>query len=77
MRSKLTNTFPLHIGDHTFPGYTAVYTVILNLLVAIVLTPVFNAECGTNAQADQTVAADYQRLRHRCSRCWHRPGQAR
>jgi SSS family solute:Na+ symporter len=56
---KLTNTYPLHIGGHTFPGYSAVYSVILNLLVAIVLTPVFNAFAGGKARADQTVAADY------------------
>jgi len=36
-----------------------VYSVILNLLVAIVLTPVFNAFAGGKARADQTVAADY------------------
>jgi hypothetical protein len=32
--------------------------VILNLIVAIVLTPVFNAIAAN--RADQTVAADYQ-----------------
>jgi len=57
---KLTNTFPLHVGDHTFPGYSAVYSVILNLLVAIVLTPVFNAMASNKTPVDQTVAADYQ-----------------
>ncbi len=57
---KLTNTFPLHIGEHIFPGYSAVYSVILNLLVAIVLTPLFNAMSANRPQADQTVAADYQ-----------------
>jgi solute:Na+ symporter, SSS family len=57
---KLTNTYPLHIGEYTFPGYSAVYSVILNLLVAIVLTPVFNAFAAGKAQPDQTVAADYQ-----------------
>jgi hypothetical protein len=36
-----------------------VYSVILNLAVAAILTPVFNA-LGTNkARVDQTVAADY------------------
>ena len=55
----LANTYTLHIGDHTFPGYSAVYSVILNLLVAIVLTPVFNAFAAGKARADQTVAADY------------------
>jgi SSS family solute:Na+ symporter len=55
--TKLTPTFPLLLGGHTFPGYTAVYTVILNLAVAVILTPLFNA-AGTRA-ADQTVATDY------------------
>ena len=41
--TKLTTTFPLVIAGYTFPGYTAVYTVILNLAVAAVLTPLFNA----------------------------------
>src|SRR6202021_130069 len=41
--TKLTTTFPLVIAGHTFPGYTAVYTVILHLGAAVVLTPVFNA----------------------------------
>jgi solute:Na+ symporter, SSS family len=57
--AKLTPTFPLHVGSHTFPGYTAVYTVVLNLVVAIVLTPVFNAMSSQRAPVDATVAADY------------------
>ncbi len=57
---KLTNTFPLHVGEHTFPGYSAVYSVILNLVVAIVLTPIFNAMATNKTRIDQTVAADYQ-----------------
>jgi SSS family solute:Na+ symporter len=55
---KLTNTYSLHIAGHVFPGYSAVYSVILNLLVAVILTPVFNA-MFTSRQTDQTVAADY------------------
>src|SRR5579883_3338834 len=51
-------TFPLAIGGWAFPGYTAFYTVVLNLLVAIVLTPVFNATSAT--RADATVEADYR-----------------
>jgi solute:Na+ symporter, SSS family len=50
--------FPLAIGGWTFPGYTAVYTLILNLAIAIVLTPVLNALSSTKP-VDQTVAADY------------------
>ena len=41
--ANLTPTYPLAFGGYTFPGYTAFYTVILNLAVAVVLTPVFNA----------------------------------
>jgi SSS family solute:Na+ symporter len=55
----LTPTFPLAIGGYTFPGYTAFYTVILNLIVAIVLTPVFNALQAQRPPLDETVAADY------------------
>ena len=55
--ANLTPNFPLAIGGHTFPGYTALYTVVLNLLVAIVLTPIFNA-IGSR-HTDATVAADY------------------
>ena len=58
--AKLTPTYPLLVGGHTFPGYTAVYTVILNLGVAILLTPVFNSMSAGRVPADETVAADYQ-----------------
>ena len=59
--TQLTPTFPLMIGGYTFPGYTAVYTVILNLIVAIILTPIFNAMGGHRAPFDETVASDYHR----------------
>jgi SSS family solute:Na+ symporter len=57
--TKLTTTFPLHVGAYTFPGYTAVYTLILNLVVATVLTPLFNAVGPRRAPIDETAAADY------------------
>ena len=57
--TKLTPTFPLALGGYTFPGYTAFYTLILNLIVAIVLTPVFNAMSAGRAPVDETAAADY------------------
>ena len=57
--TKLTPTFPLAIGGYTFPGYTALYTIILNLIVAIVLTPVLNAMNAGRAPVDATAAADY------------------
>jgi solute:Na+ symporter, SSS family len=49
--------YPLAIGGWTFPGYTALYTLILNLAIAIVLTPVLNALGAKHT--DQTAAADY------------------
>ena len=49
----------LHLAGHTFPGYTAVYTVALNLGIAIILTPVFNAMSARRAPLDATAAADY------------------
>jgi len=57
--TKLTTTFPLVIGSHTFPGYTAIYTVILNLVIAIILTPLFNAAGASRVPLDATVATDY------------------
>src|ERR1700676_5219735 len=57
--TKLTPTFPLVVGGYTFPGYTAVYTVILNLVIAAVLTPVFNAMGAKSAAVDETAATDY------------------
>jgi solute:Na+ symporter, SSS family len=49
--------YPLAIAGWTFPGYTALYTLILNLAIAIVLTPVLNALSAK--PTDQTAAADY------------------
>jgi SSS family solute:Na+ symporter len=56
--ANLTPTYPLAFAGMTFPGYTALYTVVLNLVVAIVLTPLFNAMGGK--QIDETVTADYR-----------------
>ncbi|MFI4868509.1 MAG: monocarboxylate uptake permease MctP [Steroidobacterales bacterium] len=56
---NLKPAYPLALGGYTFPGYIAVYTVILNLIVTIVLTPVFNALSARTAPTDQTAAADY------------------
>jgi SSS family solute:Na+ symporter len=51
-------TYPLAFGGFTFPGYSAFYTLLLNLVLALVLTPLFNAMSG--APVDETVAADYR-----------------
>jgi SSS family solute:Na+ symporter len=55
----LTAAYPLKIGGYAFPGYTAFYTLILNLGVAVILTPVFNAMSAHSRAADATAAADY------------------
>jgi SSS family solute:Na+ symporter len=55
--ANLTPNYTLAIAGYTFPGYSALYTVVLNLVVAIVLTPLFNAISGT--RRDETIAADY------------------
>jgi len=49
--------YPLAIAGYTLPGYAALYTVVLNLIVTIVLTPLFNAMGGK--PSDATVPADY------------------
>jgi SSS family solute:Na+ symporter len=49
----------LVIAGFTLPGYAAIYSVILNLAVAVVLTPIFNALRGGKPPLDATVAADY------------------
>jgi len=56
---NLTPTYPLSLAGYSFPGYAAFYTVVLNLLVAIVLTPVFNAMIAQRTPIDETVPADY------------------
>ena len=57
--SNLSTTFPLKVGEYTFPGYSAFYTIILNLLIGVVLTPLFNALGARRAPFDETAAADY------------------
>jgi SSS family solute:Na+ symporter len=56
---NLKPAYPLALGGYTFPGYIAVYTVILNLVIAVLLTPLFNALSAKQAPADQTAVADY------------------
>jgi SSS family solute:Na+ symporter len=50
-------TYPLMIGGFTVPGYAALYALVLNLVVAVVLTPVLRAI--STAPTDVTAAADY------------------
>ena len=56
---NLTPIFPLTLFGFGIPGYTALYTFILNLFVAVVLTPIFDGLSGARARHDDTAAADY------------------
>jgi SSS family solute:Na+ symporter len=55
---NFTATYPLAFGGWTFPGYTALYTVVLNFVVALVLTPIFSA-MAAQPPVDETTVADY------------------
>ena len=37
---SFTSIWPVVIAGYGFPGYTALYTLVLNLLIAVALTPV-------------------------------------
>jgi len=58
--ANLTPNYPLTFAGYSFPGYTALYTVVLNLVIAIVLTPVFKT-MGARL-VDATVPADYHAI---------------
>ena len=57
--ANLTPTYPLALAGYSFPGYTAFYAVVLNIVLAVVLTPVFNAMNTGGTVLDETVASDY------------------
>jgi solute:Na+ symporter, SSS family len=57
--ADLKPAYPLSFGGYQFPGYTAFYTLLLNLLLSVVLTPVFNALSSRQGTPDETAAADY------------------
>jgi len=56
--ANLTPTYSLAVGTFTFPGYSALYAVVLNLALTLVLTPVFDLLRGRSA--DETLAAEYR-----------------
>ena len=58
-KTELKPVYALVLGGHTYPGYSAFYTLLLNLVLAALLTPVCNALAATRAERDETVAADY------------------
>jgi SSS family solute:Na+ symporter len=55
---NFASVYPLTIGGFGLPGYSALYTVILNLAIATALTPVFRA-IAAGHPVDETVEADY------------------
>ena len=59
LAADLKPTFPLAIAGWSFPGYAAMYTVVLNLLLVFLLTPLFNAMSAHRGGADETLPADY------------------
>jgi SSS family solute:Na+ symporter len=55
---NFASVYPLTIGGFGLPGYSALYTLIVNLAIAIVCTPLFRAFTGPRP-VDKTVPADY------------------
>jgi solute:Na+ symporter, SSS family len=58
VQTGYTAAFPLHLGAGALVGYGPFYALILNLIVAIVATPIFNA-IGSARAVDATTATDY------------------
>ncbi len=50
--------YPLHLGGLTVPGYAALWALVVNGVVAVVLSVVLNA-LGIDGGTDATVAEDY------------------
>jgi solute:Na+ symporter, SSS family len=57
--ADLKPTYSLVLAGFVLPGYTAFYTLLLNLGLAVVLTLVLNALGTSRENADETAAADY------------------
>jgi solute:Na+ symporter, SSS family len=58
---NFASVFPLALGGTTVPGYSALWSVILNFVVAIIGTVVLNAAAVTNGR-DETADVDYTSL---------------
>jgi solute:Na+ symporter, SSS family len=54
---NFTAMYPFAIGGWTFPSYIALSTLVLNLIVAAALTPLFNMMMQKST--DETLASDY------------------
>jgi len=55
---NFTSIFPLHVGGSTYPAYAALYALIVNFVVSIVLTWVFDL-MRVPRHADGTQESDY------------------
>jgi SSS family solute:Na+ symporter len=51
--------FPLQIDGLTIPGYAALYALASNVVLGIVLSPIFN-HVGAIKGSDETAASDYR-----------------
>ena len=51
-------TFPLMLFGTTYPGYVAIYSLVANIAVSVLLSPVFNA-IASDRHKDITRAEDY------------------
>jgi SSS family solute:Na+ symporter len=58
---NFASVYPLGLGGTTIPGYAALWSVILNFIVAIIGTVVLNAASVTNGR-DETADVDYTSL---------------
>jgi len=58
IKYSFTSIWPITIAGYSFPGYTALYTLVFNILIAVALTPLFNAM--RDHAKDETVPADYR-----------------
>jgi len=56
---NLTPTYPLHVAGYVLPGYTALYTVILNIALVVILTPLFNALSAQRMPLDEIISSDF------------------
>jgi SSS family solute:Na+ symporter len=55
---NFTSVYPLQLGGVSIPGYAALYALILNLVVSVVLTWAFNAMTVESGR-DETAEQDY------------------
>ena len=51
--------FPLAIDGLTMPGYAALYALVLNVGLCIVISPIFNQARATQG-SDETAPSDYR-----------------